>query len=230
LNKSKVTSPRKTTARSYDGSGRQRDAERRRQRILTAATELFREQGYGATSIDQIAQRADVAAPTVYAAFGSKAAVLKRLIDISITGDEDDVPLLERPEYDHVIAGEGPAVTLERLAALSVTLNERGAWLVRLLSSVAGTEPSLAELEREYKRQIRVQAEAAVQLIPPDRLRTGVPRKRLIDETAFYLSPWTWNALVVDLGWSSPVYRRWLAESLIRTLIGEQAAERTSGA
>jgi len=40
--------------------------------FLDAATELFARQGYGATSVDQIAQRAGATKPTLYARFASK--------------------------------------------------------------------------------------------------------------------------------------------------------------
>ena len=42
--------------------------------------------GYGATTITAIATRAEVSAPTVYAAFGTKAEVLKRVIDVALAG------------------------------------------------------------------------------------------------------------------------------------------------
>ena len=53
--------------------------DQRRREILTAATHLFREHGYDATSVQAIATRADVAAGTVYLYFSSKAAILSAL-------------------------------------------------------------------------------------------------------------------------------------------------------
>jgi AcrR family transcriptional regulator len=44
---------------------REQQRERMRQRLLAAALELFEDQGYDATTIDQIADRADVARQTV---------------------------------------------------------------------------------------------------------------------------------------------------------------------
>lgn len=51
--------------------------DQRRREILTAATHLFREHGYDATSVQAIATRADVAAGTVYLYFPSKEAILR---------------------------------------------------------------------------------------------------------------------------------------------------------
>lgn len=50
-----------------------------RQRILTAATELFLEQGYAATQVSQITRRANVAVGTYYIYFPQKQDVLEML-------------------------------------------------------------------------------------------------------------------------------------------------------
>ena len=82
--------------RAYDGSRRQADALERQRRIVAAATDLFIQQGFGATSINQIASAADVSAQTIYATYTSKAGVLAKAIDVAVAGDFDDVPVIER--------------------------------------------------------------------------------------------------------------------------------------
>lgn len=64
--------------------------------MIEAAARLFVEQGFGATSINQIAAAAEVSAPTSYATFGSKAGVLARAIDVAVVGDYEDVPVVDR--------------------------------------------------------------------------------------------------------------------------------------
>ena len=85
-----------TPRRSYDNSRRRADAEARQRRIVEAATALFVEQGFGATSIDQIAAAADVSPQTIYATYGSKAAVLSRAIDVALLGDYEDRSFVDR--------------------------------------------------------------------------------------------------------------------------------------
>ena len=58
--------------RRYDASKRRQAAARTRQLILDAALELFTGQGYAATPMTAIAQRAGVALDTVYASVGRK--------------------------------------------------------------------------------------------------------------------------------------------------------------
>ena len=53
----------------------------KRQAILTAAGELFMQQGYGATSMDAIARAAGVSKATLYAHFASKDALFATIIN-----------------------------------------------------------------------------------------------------------------------------------------------------
>jgi TetR/AcrR family transcriptional repressor of mexJK operon len=64
-------------------------------RILEAATTLFLDQGYGSTSLDQIAAAAGVTKPTVYSHFGSKQGLLEamttRYTDIRVDEFRDNL-------------------------------------------------------------------------------------------------------------------------------------------
>src|SRR5690554_4607653 len=58
---------------------RERQKEERREAILDAAVALFDQLGYSATTVEQIAARAGVSAPTVFNYFGSKQDILYAL-------------------------------------------------------------------------------------------------------------------------------------------------------
>src|SRR6476619_2086952 len=83
--------------RRYHSPTRQAQAARTRAQILAAADELFRTQGFGRTSVREIAEAADVVPETVYATFGSKARLLTALIDSRLAPD-GETPILDRPE------------------------------------------------------------------------------------------------------------------------------------
>src|SRR5260370_39545986 len=57
------------------------------ERIVRAAHELFARDGYRATTLTAVADAAGVAHRTVYVRFGTKAALLKRAIDVALVGD-----------------------------------------------------------------------------------------------------------------------------------------------
>ena len=83
-----------TTVKQRDRQSRRRA--RTRRAILTAAGRLFAERGYTATTMEAIAETADVAVETVYVRFGSKRNLLAAYLDVSVVGDDEPVPLLER--------------------------------------------------------------------------------------------------------------------------------------
>jgi len=94
---------------------REHKKESRRQRILDAAREHFRDRGYDATTIETIADSAKVSAVTVYNHYGTKGGVLLALVSRS-----DDL-LIEKIED---LVGNAPADPLEAVASFSNTINE----------------------------------------------------------------------------------------------------------
>src|SRR5262245_36163055 len=82
--------------RAYHSSGRRARADESRRRVLGPAAELFLAGGYAGTRMADIARRAGVSAPTVYAA-GSKPALLKACVDRALAGDDQPVAIVDRP-------------------------------------------------------------------------------------------------------------------------------------
>src|SRR5713101_6988864 len=67
--------------RLYHSRTRQRQAEETRRRILAATRDLFEICGYAGTTLEAIAERAEVSPKTVSAVFGSKRAILAEIIN-----------------------------------------------------------------------------------------------------------------------------------------------------
>ena len=84
--------------RKYSSAKREAQARETRRTVLDAAHELFVSTGYAATTMQAIAERADVAVQTVYAVFGNKRELLRQLIESTVTGDDDPLPITDRPE------------------------------------------------------------------------------------------------------------------------------------
>jgi AcrR family transcriptional regulator len=105
---------------------------RTRERVLAEAERLFRERGYAATSLEQIAEAADVTKGAIYGHFSSKEDLLLSAIEAAPTPDYGAVlndlsrPLRERlAEFGAAVAADkattdkaGLAVSLEFVAAL----------------------------------------------------------------------------------------------------------------
>ena len=84
-------------AKRYTSEIRDEQARRTRRAIVTAAHDLFLAQGYAATTIDAVAQAAHVSRRTVFNSVGGKATLLRLALDWAIVGDDEPVPLAERP-------------------------------------------------------------------------------------------------------------------------------------
>jgi AcrR family transcriptional regulator len=112
---------------------RAESTERTRQRVLTEAQRLFRERGYAATSLEQIAEAAEVTKGAIYGHFSSKEDLLLSAIEqapapdcLAVLGDRTR-PLQERlAEFSRAVAAEADnpedaadmAMMLEFYAAL----------------------------------------------------------------------------------------------------------------
>src|SRR4051794_4917791 len=83
--------------RSYDASGRRAQARERRLAVVLAARDLFERNGFRATTIAAIAERAGVSAESIYKTFGTKAELAKAVFDVVIAGDDEPVAVADRP-------------------------------------------------------------------------------------------------------------------------------------
>src|SRR5690348_18283426 len=99
--------------RHYDNSRRLAQVRANRLRVIDAARRLFIERGYPATTIEAVAEAADVALPTLYRLFGSKRELLKAVLDTSFGGDDEPIAFGDRPEQQQALAEPDP-FTLSR--------------------------------------------------------------------------------------------------------------------
>ena len=104
--------PGAVNPRRYDSPRRREQAAETRRKILDAAEGLFVGQGYAATAMPAIADEAGVALKTVYLAFGTKAGVLHGLWDVRLGGDDQPIPVTERPWYRQLLGSSDPVCTI----------------------------------------------------------------------------------------------------------------------
>lgn len=208
--------------RGYDASRRQADAQQRHRRIVEGATGLFLDKGFGATSINEIAKAADVSAQTVYATFGSKAAVLARAVDVAIVGDFDDVAMVDRPRK---WVATDPRDMFRVAARVSREAAERVGPLIRVVESAAAIDPSLEELRIQLISGLRSDSAVVISEFPAEVLRPDLSLEHAADIAAMIASASTYMTFVVDMGWSADEYEDWLADAFQR-LLGRLPADR----
>lgn len=208
------------TSRSYLSPMREQGALRTRHAVVAAAEQLFVEQGYVATTIEQIAQRAGVARPTVFAAAGNKRALLKLVRDRALAGDDEPVPVAQRSWYREALDAPDARRTLELHARNIVRVSQRFAGIEAVLQAAATTDPELAQLwqinEAERRRGAAIVVDALLGKSP---LRAGLQRDHAVDLLWAFAATDTYRRLVDECGWSLTRYEKWLAALLCDQLL-----------
>ncbi|HVE98492.1 MAG TPA: helix-turn-helix domain-containing protein [Mycobacteriales bacterium] len=204
--------------RSYSSARRDAQARETRRAILDAARALF-VSGYAATTIQAIAEGAGVAVQTVYGVFGSKRELLRQLIEATITGGDDSVPVTEQAEAQ-AIAAEPDARRRAALdAAFSRAIIERVGPIVRVAEEAAASDPELAAMMETVKAERRKEMVVAARILagPDGGLR--VSQQEAAATLYVLYSPQVADMLMGDYGWSPQRYEKWLARMLLHSVI-----------
>jgi AcrR family transcriptional regulator len=208
--------------RSYEGRTRRRQAEDTRRRIIDEAGRLFADVGYQRTTIDAIAAAADVSVESVYAHFKNKRTILENFLDVSVAGDHEPVPVLERSEVQELSEIADQRELIDRLAQLSRTILERAAPAHRALRSAAPSDPKIESLlEADQERRRAGQTAFVTMIAKRGKLRT--PLEEAVDLYWALASPELYGLLVRTRRWSPDQYESWLADTLSRTLLDTTA-------
>src|ERR671939_1852278 len=189
--------------RRYPPPQPQQQAQAPRLQIVDAAGRLFSRDGYFGTTIEAIAQEAGVAVPTVYAAFGSKRAILSALIDTAIFGpDPPRTPIQQRSWYPEIASAPDPATLLRRWAEILCEVNARVAPVQRVVHSAAASDPHIAQLWQRLKDQRLVGQAAAAQLLADRQaLRPRLSVGQAADIIFVLSDAYVYDAYVRDRGW-----------------------------
>lgn len=209
-----------TRAGSPDGMGRQARTRLARAAVVEAARTLFVERGYAVTTVEAISERSDVPPATVYRLFSSKLGILRALMDASVAGTEESVPLAEQPAARSLLADPDPARQLAGFAAICREVNERTEPLYRVLVGAAASDPDAAALLADRTRHRRAgQGQIARSLARGGALRPNVREAHAADIIHALMSPEVYQLLVADRGWPPERYEHWLTQILIDQLL-----------
>jgi len=204
----------KRTRRSYDATRRRASAQQRRVRILQTARDLFGRHGYGATSIERIAHEASVAAPTVYATYRSKRALLFALLDQADM--QADVAGFLR---DLKAARREPRTQLRRLVSFTCRFFTQAADIVEIARGAGSTNEDLLALWREgEERRFRSQAPLIDNWRRAGALRKDLRAAEALDVLWAMTGADNYRLFVVERNWSAESYEAWLGETLHRLL------------
>jgi AcrR family transcriptional regulator len=204
--------------RRYDSSRRKAAARATAAAILAAAHDLFVERGYGRTTIADIAAAAGVAPETIYATIGNKPTLLRRVWDVTIGGDDDDIPFHERPEIRAIRDEPDLALRFRMHAAMYTRTARRTAPFLLALAGAAAAEPTAAEMLTEVSQQRLV----GMSVMACDAAATGrlAVSEEVCRDIVWSMTDGTlWHRLVNERGWTDEEFADWLARTWVATIV-----------
>ncbi|MET1026595.1 MAG: TetR/AcrR family transcriptional regulator [Dongiaceae bacterium] len=187
-----------------------------RQAIFAAARRLFRERGYFATKVDDIADLARVAPVTVYAVTGGKHELLRNLIEIWTAAPFIEATLSRIQESDD------PAAILSLVATAVRNMREEFGDVMQVMLVTAPHDPAVAaSLAVATARYREAFVPIARRLAELGALRDGLDLERAVDLFWFYFGYWGLFTLHSENGWSYDSAEHWLREAAGQALLRE---------
>jgi AcrR family transcriptional regulator len=202
------------SARSYQSRIRAQGALDTRRNILDAAMSLFLEHGYGKVTVADIATKASLALPTVYASTGGKAAILDTLIDEAMRDpivDETLSAVRRSKSGDEIL----------RITAHGTRVdNERYHDIITVMKCAAAVDEKAADILQQSDAGYRqALTQVARRLRTLKALPAGVTEARATDFLWFYFGSDAWNVLVADRGWRWDEAENWLTSQAAAALL-----------
>ena len=204
---------------AYSSAVRANAARATRRAIVAAAGELFVAQGYAATTIDAVAERAGVGRKTVFASVGGKGALLKLVWDWTLAGDDEPVPMAERPAMRAILAEHDPVRLVRLWVDLQLDVGARVAPVTPVILAAADADAEARELLELINRETLAGATAfATRLAEAGGLRPDLTIGQAADTCWALMNFLLFNRLR-EHGWPLAAIGEWLVRLLSATLL-----------
>ncbi|MCW3819300.1 TetR/AcrR family transcriptional regulator [Micromonospora sp. DR5-3] len=192
----------------------ERAAETRR-RILDAALDLFVANGYGATKLQEVADRAGVAIQTIYFVFGNKRKLLKDLVDATIAGDDEPIATMDRPWFRAAMAAETADALLHAHVRGAGAVLRRVSAITDMVATAIASDAAVAQLWPDGEQpRLTVHTAVAEALIAKPGARDGITAETAADLLFVLLSTEMYLLFVRERGWPSERWEQWTYETL----------------
>ena len=198
--------------RRYASPLRAKQAKATKATLLATATELFTTKGWAGTGMRDVARGAGVAVETLYKHYSSKRVLFDAVVDHAVVGDDEPVPVAQRPEFLALGRGRRPD-RIAAAAALTSAIHDRTGPFAKLIREAAATDEEIAEVLRATRERQRQDVGAGLELVL-GRPTTEAER----DGVWAVLSPEVYLLLVQESGWSLDQYETWLSTMLASVL------------
>jgi len=204
------------------GQSRQEKAAVTRRRMLVAAYELFLRDGYRATTMEAIAERAGVAVQTLYFTFHTKDELFQQVHERTVLGDENQPPQMQ-PWYLDAVAADDVSEAVRHVCRGVLTISRRVAPMVPAFNALAG-DPAGEVWERSQGLRHDGMVELVAVLTKKAPLRKGVTKDHAADVLYLLLGPDLYWTMVLGRDWSEEQLASWTERILLDDLFGVQPA------
>ena len=181
--------------------------------IVAAATRLFIERGYLETTMAAIAAEAGVAVQTLYLAFGSKVAILAAAHDLAVVGDDEPIPVLDRPWVDEVRAEPNVSRALELVLTNTLGIVERVAPISGVIQAAAADTEVAELLARTNAQRLDTMRFLAAELATKPGFVSALSVDKVADVLYAVVSNELHRLLVVERQWPVEDWRAWAHQS-----------------
>ncbi len=190
--------------------------------IIAAAGRLFIEQGYLAPSVQLIADTARVSRATVFNSVGGKAALLRAAYDLATVGDDEPVPLPQRPEALAIRAEPDPSRAIEMYAALAANVSSRLAGIYEAFRSAAGVDSEVRAMWEQIQAERLGGARGFVHIIASKATGLNCPPADAGDLIWVLIDTSLYHRLVIERDWSKQRFQTWLADAMKAQLLSTE--------
>jgi AcrR family transcriptional regulator len=189
---------------------RQRQAQATREQVAAAARRLFADRGYVATTIAAIAEAADIPAPTIYSAFGSKKKILDEVMELWIRGSG------VRQEHEEALLHPDPEQRLRMLAGWNARQFEQGLDVIETYDLAARSDP---DMMRSWRRVLAARERVTREFLASIEPRLAPGLDGAVDLFIALTQPGIYRTLVVERGWSTERFAAWLGDLFVAQLL-----------
>jgi AcrR family transcriptional regulator len=166
-----------------------------------------------------IAAAAAVARPTVELVFGTKARLLKAVIDRATAGDDERVPMLERSWAATAVASRDADGFVAAFAREFTAASQRAGRLILVALDAARSDAEISAVATQLMYQREIMAAWLV-----DGLAQRAPLRPELDHGTAVDIVWTlmdaavFERLTHQRGWNPAKFQAWFTDSILRLL------------
>jgi AcrR family transcriptional regulator len=199
-----------------------------RSMIVRAAHEEFIAKGFHGATIASIAERAGVAAQTVYFVFHNKVALINAAIDNAVLGEEQPTAPQDTPWWAAAMAEPDAAEALRIIIRGSAPIFARTSAIAEVLRAAARTDEELRQTLDHHSHLRHVAFREIVEMLASKgRLRAGLDVDAATDVLFVVYGNSTYDLMTSERHWTHDRVVDWLCDALPALLLEPDAGRPT---